>query len=316
MTRPWWPAEPSSVATARAGAAAPRPRRAPRRGSRAGPSPGRRARPARSPAGRCRRRRRRGRAARPSRGGAKPRPSGPSSQTSSPGRSSQSRSVPGPTSSSRKSSVPSAVAPGDGERARQERPLVGAPAPALGGGEHGELAGVRRGPVRVGDRQHDVGAVASAARPPAAGGGRTARASGRAHGATAPAPLARWISWSERTSGTDPVALGGDRPRRGHAAGHRRDAGDAARDRRAADLVAVRARGGARRRVDDEHDVAALDLVDDVRRALAELVEPLDRDAHAADRARRAAGGGDLEAEVVQLRGDRPDRGLVASRSP
>ena len=53
----------------------------------------------------------------------------------------------------------------------------------------------------------------------------------------------------------------------------RREARDAARDRRAADLPAVGARARAGRRVDDEVDVAALDPVDDVRRALADLVE-------------------------------------------
>ena len=54
---------------------------------------------------------------------------------------------------------PVVVAAGDGERAREERPLVRAAAPALGGGEHRELPGIRRRPVRVGDREDDVGAV-------------------------------------------------------------------------------------------------------------------------------------------------------------
>ena len=96
------------------------------------------------------------------------------------------------------------MAPGDGERARQERPLVLAPAPALGRREHGELAGIGRRPVRVGDREHDVGAVAPPPddrEPPPRERGERAVA---AHDVTAPAPLARWISWSERTSGTTP----------------------------------------------------------------------------------------------------------------
>ena len=50
----------------------------------------------------------------------------------------------------------------------------------------------------------------------------------------------------------------------------------------------------------DQVDVAALDPVDHVRRALADLVDPLGRHAHALDRFGRAAGGDDLKAAVVQ----------------
>src|SRR6185503_11554894 len=86
----------------------------------------------------------------------------------------------------------------DRERARQERPLVLEPAPAVGGREHRELPGVRRRPVRVGDREHVVGADRATTRhaQPAAAERR------EAHGATpAPAALARWISCSESTVG-------------------------------------------------------------------------------------------------------------------
>ena len=60
---------------------------------------------------------------------------------------------------------------------------------------------------------------------------------------------------------------GGERRQAGHAVGHGG----------AADLVAVGAGAHAGGRVDDEVDVAAFDPVDDVRGALADLVQALDR---------------------------------------
>ena len=93
---------------------------------------------------------------------------------------------------------PVRVAARDRERARQERPLVGAATPALGRGQHRELPGIGSRPVRVGDGEQHVGAVPAAsghAQPPAA-------ERRQAHGATpAPAALARWISCRESTVG-------------------------------------------------------------------------------------------------------------------
>ena len=110
------------------------------------------------------------------------------------------------------------------------------------------------------------------------------------------------------------VARGGDRARGGVAARQRRDAGDPARDRGAADLPAVGARARARRRVDDEVDLAGLDAVGDVRRALADLLEHrVDAHAHAADRLRGAGRRDDAEAEVAEQRGD-PRRGRPCRR--
>src|SRR3954452_22879511 len=64
------------------------------------------------------------------------------------------------------------------ERARQERPLVLSPAPALRRGEHEELARTGRRAVRVGDLEDDVGAELAARghleRAPAEGGERAA----------------------------------------------------------------------------------------------------------------------------------------------
>ncbi len=105
----------------------------------------------------------------------------------------------------------------------------------------------------------------------------------------------------------------GDRPRGGVAAGQRRDARDPARRRGAADLPAVGARARARRRVDDEVDLAGLDALGDVRRPLADLLQHgVDAHAHAADRLRRAGRRDDAEAEVAEQRRDPRRRRLVA----
>ena len=76
------------------------------------------------------------------------------------------------------------------------------------------------------------------------------------------------------------------------------------RDRGAADLVAVAAGADAGGRVDDQVHLAALDPVEHVRGALAELVQRLHRHAHARDRLGRAARGEDPKAVVVQRLGD------------
>ena len=72
-----------------------------------------------------------------------------------------------------------------------------------------------------------------------------------------------------------------DRARRRHPGRERRQARHAVGDGRAADLVPVGAGADPGRRVDHEVHVAAFDPVDDVRRALADLVQPLHRHAHA-----------------------------------
>ena len=199
---------------------------------------------------------------RPSRGGAKPIPNGPAIHRPSPARSSPSRVVPGPTASSMNSRR-AVDAAHDAERARQERALVGAPAPALGRGQHVELAGVGRGPVRVVADEDVVGADAAVLedlrqaaperreRPRHSTRVRTElRFARAAPAARPPAGSPTRAAAIARAAAIPPAIV----VMHGHAAG----------DRRAADLVAVRARGGAGRRVDHEVDVAAVDPVDDV----------------------------------------------------
>ena len=86
------------------------------------------------------------------------------------------------------------------ERARQERPLVRAPAPALARGEHVELPRVGRGAL-VEHRDHVVGAVAGVRddrAEPAAERGEGAVA----HACSAAREPRAWSSWSETTSGS------------------------------------------------------------------------------------------------------------------
>ena len=95
VTSPWWPTEPSSVATRAPGSsAAPSACSASRKPEQGGRP--RRARRSRSSAARCRPRRRTSTGRRPSRGGANPRPSGPTSQTSVAGRERAQPLGPGP----------------------------------------------------------------------------------------------------------------------------------------------------------------------------------------------------------------------------
>ena len=158
MTRPWWPTDPSSVATRAPGiSAAPSAWAASRKPSSV--SARRRARRPRSPAARSRRRRRRG-----SGGGrrAAARSRGRAGRAGAARRRRRARTAGWcrgrrPRAGSRAS--PSSRAH-DAERARQERALVLSPAPALGRGEHVELAGVGARPVGVGDGEHHVRAVA------------------------------------------------------------------------------------------------------------------------------------------------------------
>ena len=201
-----------------------------------------------------------------------------------------------------------------GEGPRQERPAV-VPAPALRRGEHVELARVRRRPLGVGGREHDVGAdLAARGDLQAPAPERRERALAAPRHAPAPAGAAcagRWTSCSDSTPSSPrraaAIARAAARPpesvvRHGIPRG----------DRGAADLPAVGARARAGRRVDHEVDVAALDPVDDVRRALADLLELAGRDPHALDRLARAPRGDDAEAEVVQRLGDRDRARLVA----
>src|SRR5436305_7210372 len=90
-----------------------------------------------------------------------------------------------------------------------------------------------------------------------------------------------------------PPPRSGDRARRRHAAGHRRNAGDLSGHGRRADLPALSTRTGAHRGVDHELDGTALDPVDHVRGALADLVDGLGWDSHLADGLGRTAGGDD-----------------------
>ena len=100
-----------------------------------------------------------------------------------------------------------------GEGARQVGALVRAGAPALGGGQHVELARPRRRPAGVGAAQEAVGAdrLRGGDRGPPATEGRE-RAAGVGHatsagrgGAGLASPFARrWISCSDSTSGAAP----------------------------------------------------------------------------------------------------------------
>ena len=179
----------------------------------------------------------------------------------------------------------------DAERARQERPLAGSPAPAVAppsACRTGPAAGADRRDRRTRARRRRRSCelpVTVATRAPNGAVTRCARVlviatpgwlDGRGG---APAARPSWPAVAVQLLERDHVGLaaarGGDRPSGGHPAGHRRDAGDAAGHRRRADLVPVRARAGADRRVDHQVDRAALDPVDDVRRALADLVDLL-----------------------------------------
>jgi len=110
------------------------------------------------------------------------------------------------------------------------------------------------------------------------------------------------------------VAEGRDGARGGEAAGQRGQAGDAAGHGGPADLPAVGAGARARRGVDDEVDLPGGDAIDDVGRALADLLEHLDGNPHPFDRLGGAARRHDREALVVQGLGDRVGRRLVRVR--
>ena len=79
-------------------------------------------------------------------------------------------------------------------------------------------------------------------------------------------------------------------------------------DRGLADAAVVSASiATARRRVDDELDLAVLDRVKDIRAALADLGDDLGLDAVIDEPLRRALGRDDLEAQLLEAphRGDR-----------
>src|SRR6516164_7999684 len=91
----------------------------------------------------------------------------------------------------------------DAERPREKRPLALSPAPALGGGQHVELARLRRGAGSVAAADHHVGAVLLAR-----GDGRHAAAERRCRPGHL-TPLVRrwwWISCRESTSGSPRLA--------------------------------------------------------------------------------------------------------------
>ena len=272
--------EPSSVATS-ASRSSVAPGRARRLGSRAAPAR-LRARPARSPAARSRRRRRRA-AAHDRRAARRSRCRADRGSTAPPPRaSSHSRSVPGPTSSSMKwsSRVSNGArstenARGRNGRSRRLRPNA---RPSRACRTDRPAGGGRR----VGAAQHEVGAVALARgdrdlRTPAAPTGRRRRwrRGGRGHVAVVVAGGRRRgsrVQVLQRDHARLAAAAGGDRPGRRHRPGDRRDARDAAGDRGSADLVAIRAGARGRRGVDHEVDVAPLDPVDHVRRAILSLL--------------------------------------------
>ena len=106
------------------------------------------------------------------------------------------------------------VAAQDRERARQERPLVRAAAPALARGEHVELPRVRRRPLGVEHRDDVVGAVARVRDDRAEAAAEAARACGR-HAPHRASPRA-CSSCSDTTSGS-PCRAARDRARRRHA---------------------------------------------------------------------------------------------------
>jgi hypothetical protein len=85
----------------------------------------------------------------------------------------------------------------------------------------------------------------------------------------------------------------------GHASGHRRYARDPARKRSGANFPSVRASTGADRGVDHQIDLSALDPVDHVRGAFADLVDRPGRDAHAVQCLRGSPRCDDREAEVA-----------------
>src|ERR1051325_5847881 len=104
-----------------------------------------------------------------------------------------------------------------------------------------------------------------------------------------------------------------DRLDGGGRAGDRRDAGHAGDKRGLADQIAVRARAGPLRRVDDEIATAAADQVDDRGAAalLRHLAHVLDGKARGGEHPRRPRGGEQLEAESVERSRDRHNGVLV-----
>ena len=223
VTRPWWPTEPSSVATrAPCSSAAPCARAPSRKPSSTVTSPRRSASSASCriasgamptpPPTRIARRRRRGRREAVAERAERPQPVALA----------QLAQAPRARADVLEQEVRLADAPaGDREGARQVRALVLSPAPALGGGEHRELPGLRLGRLDVGDAQHAVGAeLVDAERRSAAGAANGAGAA--AHSLTPSAPrrprdAVQLLQAQHRGLAVAPRA--GDRARGGHAGG-------------------------------------------------------------------------------------------------
>src|SRR5438094_7529952 len=89
---------------------------------------------------------------------------------------------------------------------------------------------------------------------------------------------------------------------RGCGAGNCGDAGHMMVDRRAANRFLVEEGLAAQRCVDDEVDLAALDVVDDVRPAFIDLINGLDVDPGTAQHLSRSARRNDFETNRDEVR--------------
>src|SRR5262249_15368978 len=85
---------------------------------------------------------------------------------------------------------------------------------------------------------------------------------------------------------------------------YRGDARNTVIDRRAPDRPFIEEGLAAKRRVDDQVDLAALDEVYDVRPAFVDLVDRFDFNIGISQHPRRAARGDDLESDFDQIRRD------------
>src|SRR5438067_1793376 len=89
---------------------------------------------------------------------------------------------------------------------------------------------------------------------------------------------------------------------RGCGARDRSDAGHMMGDRCAADCLFVEEGFAAERRIDDEIDLAALDVVDDMRPAFINFINGLNIDAGTTKHLRRSARRNDLETDFDEVR--------------
>src|SRR2546422_910004 len=88
---------------------------------------------------------------------------------------------------------------------------------------------------------------------------------------------------------------------RGCSAGNRGDARHMMVDRRAADRLLVKEGFAAEGCVDDQIDLAALDVIDDVRPAFIDFINGLDVDAGTAKHLRRSTRRNDLETDFNEV---------------